>query len=74
MQSTEIKSKHGVILSCSFSYDGVNRTSVNEELFKLAKALEGKRYGFVDKAAVEKQTARIHSRDVWKWLKRVMEC
>jgi lipoate-protein ligase A len=73
IQSAEIKSKHGVILSCSLLHEGVHKCSVNEELYGLAKALEGKSYGFVNDL-VEERTVGVHSADVWKWLKTMMEC
>ena len=69
----QIKSKHGVILSCSLSHENVNNLSGDDELFELAKALEGKRYGFVDDAMVMRKTAGVHTREVWKWLKIKME-
>lgn len=69
----QIKSKHGIILSCSLSHENVNNPLGDGELFELAKALEGKRYGFVDDAMVMGTTAGVHTREVWKWLKIKME-
>jgi lipoate-protein ligase A len=69
----EIKSKHGVILSCTLSHEGVDGSLVNGEFHELTKALEGNRYGFVDNSAIEGRTAGGRSGDVWKWLETVME-
>jgi len=68
----EITSKHGIILSCSLSHEDVDKPLVNDELSELTKALQGKKYGFVDDAAVEGRTASLHSADVWRWLKTAM--
>jgi hypothetical protein len=54
------------------SHEDVDKPLVNDELSELTKALQGKKYGFVDDAAVEGRTASLHSADVWRWLKTAM--
>jgi lipoate---protein ligase len=72
IQTTEIKSKHGIILSCSFSHDGASDLSVDREILELSKALEGMKYGFLN-AAIEARAAGGRNGDIWEWLKIAME-
>jgi len=68
----EIKSKHGVILSCSISHEGVDDSKIKQELIGLGQALEKKMFGFVHDAVLETNIVGAHSRDVWSWLRTVM--
>lgn len=67
-QTAEINSKHGVILSCTFSH-GTREGS--RDLSRLSQALEGQRYGFVDRAAVESKIDEAE-KEVWDWLRIMM--
>ncbi|KAL4065143.1 hypothetical protein V8B97DRAFT_1867378 [Scleroderma yunnanense] len=76
-----IRSKHGIILSCSFALSPASSTSPNIQmaLSELGKRLEGKRYGFVLDAEVFvpsecalAEVAKSEVSDVWRWLKLEM--
>jgi len=58
----EIRSKHGKILSCSFTPDS--------GLTGLGTSLEGERYGCIDGEDIRVKEGR--ERDVWTWLRDAM--
>jgi hypothetical protein len=66
-QAAEIRSRRGIILSCSFTHD-TNDPYLDDELTGLAEGLEGKRYGFIDKPEGKGRHA-----DVWLFLKQAMD-
>ncbi|KAL4069865.1 hypothetical protein V8B97DRAFT_2024506 [Scleroderma yunnanense] len=76
-----IRSKHGIILSCSFALSPASSMSSNIQmvLSELGKWLEGKRYGFVLDVEVFvpsecalAEAAKSEVSDVWRWLKLEM--
>ncbi|KII94603.1 hypothetical protein PLICRDRAFT_33404 [Plicaturopsis crispa FD-325 SS-3] len=66
--TAEIRSKHGIILSCAFKYaNGEDATSTG--LGAVRKALEGQRYGFMqDYSESGVPVAQEPAKDVWNWL------
>jgi len=62
--AAEIRSKHGVILSCTFTVDG---TPNLEWLEKLGGKLEGQRYGFLDNNLTEYDGGG-RTQEVRQWL------
>lgn len=62
-QTANIRSKHGVILSCSLTIDD---TSDSEWLDSLGRRLEGQRYGFLDKETGFDGCGR--TQEVQQWL------
>lgn len=62
-QTADIRSKHGVILSCSLTIDD---TSDSEWLDSLGRKLEGQRYGFLDKVTEFDGCGR--TQEVQHWL------
>ncbi|KAH9855036.1 Lipoyltransferase and lipoate-protein ligase [Lenzites betulinus] len=71
--AAELRSKHGIILSCAFLSEGLNDT-LREKLAEFGGKLEGQRYGAVDErvtAAAREGEPRLA--DVWEWLKVVMD-
>lgn len=69
--TTQISSKHGVIVSCTFQVtdtDGSER-QLREDLDALSKQLEGQMYGFLDDGLSPKLGPL---RDVWTVLTRAM--
>ncbi|OSD04531.1 Lipoyltransferase and lipoate-protein ligase [Trametes coccinea BRFM310] len=72
--SAELRSKHGIILSCTFTHSGNSDSSLLTGLEKLAQGLEGERYGFVDESVAEFASS-IDERigEVWQWLRTEMD-
>lgn len=76
MQTCTIHSRHGIILSCSFSLSPNARVcpGTRTGLDRLSQWLVGKRYAFVDDCEViegdDDETERLG--EVWSWLKREM--
>jgi lipoate-protein ligase A len=66
--AAEIRSKHGLILSCSFT---VEDTSDLEWLERLGLGLEGQRYGFLHNTVVEYGGVG-RAQEVWQWLREEM--
>ena len=72
-QSAEIRSKHGIILSCSLVVSESAGETVKERVAVLVTRLQGQRYGFVDDsmallAEEDKCVARV-----WEWLRTEMD-
>lgn len=67
LQSAEITSKHGIILSCDISVENVQDYELRHD--NLCKALLGKKYGFVDNLEHEGATAGKYDQDLWAWLR-----
>ena len=63
LQTANIRSKHGVILSCSLTIDD---TSDSEWLDRLDRRLEGQRYGFLDEVTGLDGCGR--TQEVLQWL------
>jgi len=61
--AAKMRSKHGVILSCSLT---VEDTSDLEWLEWLGRGLEGQRYGFLDNTVGYDGVGR--AQEVWQWL------
>ena len=72
-QGAEIRSKHGIILSCRLEPSVYADESLKGYFALLSMTLEGQRYGFVDDkaAAVASQDERIAG--VWDWLRTAMD-
>ncbi|KDQ64230.1 hypothetical protein JAAARDRAFT_118000 [Jaapia argillacea MUCL 33604] len=74
--TAQIRSKHGVILSCSLALTplrgGDTSQELQEELGELGKQLEGQRYGFVDEARLRNEIGD-HTKAVWEWLREQMD-
>ena len=72
-QTTQITSKHGVILSCTFQVTDMDGSDISrqlrEDLDALSKQLEGQKYGFLDDSLSPKLGP---IRDVWTVLTRAM--
>lgn len=66
-QAAEIRSKHGVILSCTLTPDD---TTLSKNLDKLGVVLEGQKYGSVRSDLLDSAEQRL--RDVAVWLEREM--
>ncbi|KAI9064843.1 Lipoyltransferase and lipoate-protein ligase [Trametes sanguinea] len=74
--SAELRSKHGIILSCTFVHSETESidSSLLTGLEKLAHGLEGEKYGFVDESvaqlplSVDERVERV-----WQWLKEEMD-
>ena len=66
-QAAEIRSKHGVILSCTLTTDD---TTLSKNLDKLGVMLEGQKYGSVRSDLLDSAEQRL--RDVAVWLEREM--
>lgn len=66
-QTANIRSKHGVILSCSLEYE--SSAEPKDALDCLAKNLEGQRYGFVEDSLSEGSNADERVGQVWNWLR-----
>ena len=73
LQSAEIRSKHGIILSCSLVFPEGAEESMKEHLAVLAMRLKGQRYGFVDDSIklLAKEDDRVAA--VWEWLGTEMD-
>ncbi|KAI6034954.1 hypothetical protein F5J12DRAFT_710523 [Pisolithus orientalis] len=77
--TSTIRSKHGVILSCTF----ISSTSTNIQatLDELGRRLEGKRYGFVHDAEIfseleeygSSEMAESEAGELWRWLQAEMK-
>ncbi|KIM54037.1 hypothetical protein SCLCIDRAFT_1222336 [Scleroderma citrinum Foug A] len=76
-----IRSRHGIILSCTFTLSRSPSTmsSLQAVLDELGRRLEGKRYGFVSDAEVFVQSecalthaAKSEMGELWRWLKLEM--
>lgn len=65
--AAEIRSKHGVILSCTLTPDD---TTLSKNLDKLGVVLEGQKYGSVRSDLLDSAEQRL--RDVAVWLEREM--
>lgn len=63
-----MRSKHGVIISCSLT---VEDTSELERLERLGRGLEGQRYGFLD-STVMGYDGVGRAQEVWQWLIEAM--
>ncbi|KAL7282633.1 LOW QUALITY PROTEIN: hypothetical protein ACG7TL_004105 [Trametes sanguinea] len=73
-QSAELRSKHGIILSCTFTHSEHSDSSLLTGLEKLAQGLEGERYGFVDESvAVFASSIDERIGEVWQWLRTEMD-
>lgn len=73
-QAVELRSKHGVILSCTFTHVGTIAPALREGLDRLATSLEEQKYGSVDEGVVAGAAAgdgRVA--EVWEWLKSEMD-
>lgn len=71
--SAKIVSKHGLILSCTLNVvEPRLSTEDTVGVFRLAKTIEGQRYGFVDDILVTASTTSEAALNVWSWLKTVM--
>ncbi|KAI9000719.1 Lipoyltransferase and lipoate-protein ligase [Trametes punicea] len=72
--AAELKSKHGIILSCSFThFEGVD-SELRAGLEKLAGGLEGEKYGLVDERRIDLASSldqRVPG--VWEWLRTEMD-
>ena len=63
-----MRSKHGVIISCSLT---VEDTSELEWLERLGRGLEGQRYGFLDNTVMGYDGVG-RAQEVWQWLIEAM--
>ncbi|KAI0355388.1 Lipoyltransferase and lipoate-protein ligase [Trametes cingulata] len=67
-----LRSKHGIILSCTFTYPEGTDSALRARLEELAHRLEGERYGFVDEGVAELASeGRVG--EVWRWLRTEMD-
>jgi hypothetical protein len=72
-QTAEIRSKRGVILSCSVIHNNGEDTPLNRELNSLAVILEGKKYGFVDDTATSGIKSKSRRGDALCYLRHGMD-
>ncbi|KAI0677240.1 Lipoyltransferase and lipoate-protein ligase [Trametes maxima] len=70
--SAELRSKHGMILGCSFTYPHDIYPGLRVDLDNLALTLAGQRYGSVDESHRELE-GKSTVADVWQWIKTVMD-
>lgn len=69
-QTAEIRSKHGLIISCDFQLTDTLNDSIRETLTALGRSLEGKRYGVLGNNFVP-QTDVGPGQEVGSWLQRM---
>ena len=71
LKKAEIRSKHGTILSCTFDVENTHSEEpAVQELARLGKMFEGKRYGFTEDLPQVLDGLRPH-RDVLTWMREV---
>ncbi|KAF9006758.1 hypothetical protein BDQ17DRAFT_1352343 [Cyathus striatus] len=65
----EIKSKHGIILSCALQVENYSPddNSVTESIAHLGKLLEGQRYAFIDDAILGAINGPVGDVRTWLW-------
>ncbi|TBU63239.1 Lipoyltransferase and lipoate-protein ligase [Dichomitus squalens] len=71
--SAEIRSKHGVILSCSVACSESTEEHLKERLAALVKRLQGQRYGSVDDGITLLAEEDERVTGVWEWLRTEMD-
>lgn len=75
IQTADIHSKHGIILSCTFSSSESADPGSMRQLGELSERLKQQRYGFVDESALG---AEAHEGGlqgaVWHWLRGRVDC
>ncbi|CCM01759.1 uncharacterized protein FIBRA_03825 [Fibroporia radiculosa] len=73
--TAKIHSKHGVLLSCTFTTDEDVDVPLKEKFKDLEVRLEQQRYGFLDDRILGQELAGTEEvLDVWRWLKAEMNC
>ena len=72
-QSAELRSKHGIILSCSMTCSENVEEAIKEHLALLVLKLEGQKYGFVDDSISLLVDGDARAAAVWNWLKTEMD-
>ncbi|KAI0650428.1 Lipoyltransferase and lipoate-protein ligase [Trametes meyenii] len=70
--SAELRSKHGIILACAFTYPNDINSGLRARLDNLAHILEGQRYGSVDESCLE-LGGNGPAVDVWQWIRTMMD-
>ncbi|TFY67634.1 hypothetical protein EVJ58_g1479 [Rhodofomes roseus] len=71
--TAHIKSKHGVILSCSFEIPASADSTLDQNLTALSKRLEQQKYGFVEDSALGPEVHSGALGEVWEWLRAEMD-
>ena len=72
-QTADIRSKHGIILSCSLAFSENAEERLKERLAVLVTRLQGQRYGFVDDSVALLAEGDERVAGVWEWLRREMD-
>ncbi|KAI0371535.1 Lipoyltransferase and lipoate-protein ligase [Pilatotrama ljubarskyi] len=68
-----LRSKHGIILSCTLTYPQGIGPDLKAKLEELAIRLEGERYGFVDEGVAALASRDRCAAEVWGWLRTEMD-
>ncbi|KAI0638498.1 Lipoyltransferase and lipoate-protein ligase [Trametes polyzona] len=69
----ELRSKHGIILSCTFTHPEGEESTLWQGLEALARRLEGERYGSVNDTVASLAESDGRVADVWTWLRSEMD-
>ncbi|KZT66040.1 Lipoyltransferase and lipoate-protein ligase [Daedalea quercina L-15889] len=67
--TAEIRSKHGVILSCCFEMSNRRDLELEQQLAALGEKLKQQKYGLVDESALGPEVHGGATGEVWGWLR-----